>query len=349
MVFRGDWKAVLQRTEEELIALIQTPSVSIRTIDTPIPNNLCVQKRCCNKQQKEQLVMHAIQVKSTKTTTTNAPPLVLVHGYTAASMTFARNLVGLAEAFGTVYAVDLLGWGRSSRPSVSFSTTQETEAFFVESLHEWQREQRIESMILAGHSMGGYLSVAYAEQYPACVDRLLLMVPGGVQEQEEPKTSVSSVTLGSLWNSGVQLESLLRIMPHGKSIVDNVFGDYMSKEERRLMTEYIHANLMLSTPPVNKLFRVDSTAYQPLCHRIPKLREISSVSFIYAERDTWMKAEYGMDVQRRTTDFEVNVYMVNDAGHALHREFPDHFNAAVAVAAGKKISNRSLMPIVYGK
>lgn len=359
-MFDEHWKQVLQRTESELIALMQTNEVSIRTMDTPIPNTQYVLKRCCNKEKQEQLVMHSIQVKSITTgiaptaTTANdsSPPLVLIHGYTAASMVFARNLAGLAETFGTVYAVDLLGWGLSSRPRVSFETTQETEAFFIDSLFEWQQAQQIERIILAGHSLGGYLCVAYAEQHPACVDQLLLLVPGGVQEQTATSTTkkvVSSLTIGSLWNYGVQLESFIRILPStsGKAIINRFFGDYMSTYERRRMKEYLHANLMLPTPPVNKIFRMDSTAYQPLCYRIPKLRNISSVSFIYAERDNWMKVDYGLEVQRLTTDFKVNVYMIRDAGHALNWKHPEHFNAAVAIAAGKEISDPSLMPIVY--
>jgi pimeloyl-ACP methyl ester carboxylesterase len=367
-MFDDHWKQVLQRTESELIALMETNAVSVRTMDTPIPNTQFALKRCCNKEKQEQLIMHSIQVTRSTTANSsaptatraddNAPPLVLIHGYTAASMVFARNLVGLAQTFGTVYAVDLLGWGLSSRPRVSFETTHDTEAFFIDSLFEWQQAQQIERMILAGHSLGGYLCVAYAEQHPACVDQLLLLVPGGVQEQSRTTTTaastkkvVSSLTIGSLWNFGVQLESCIRIIPSsgGKSIINHFFGDYMSKDERRMMREYLHANLMLPTPPVNKIFRMDSTAYEPLCHRIPKLRNISSVSFLYAERDKWMKVDYGLDVQRETTDFKVNVYMIRDAGHALNWKHPEHFNAAVAIAAGKEISDTSLMPIVYGE
>ena len=43
-------------------------------------------------------------------------PLVLLHGYANGSLYFYRNLHGLSKFFGQIYALDMLGWGLSSRP-----------------------------------------------------------------------------------------------------------------------------------------------------------------------------------------------------------------------------------------
>jgi pimeloyl-ACP methyl ester carboxylesterase len=217
--------------------------------------------------------------------------------------------------------------------------------------------------------MGGYLSVAYTEQYPAAVERLILMVPAGVQDSSEElsnkqkkKSSLSSRIGTSLWNAGIHIhiEKMMQtLLPQriGKHWANQSFGNYMSTEERRLMTDYMHANVMLPLPPVHKLFRADSTAHAPLCHRIPKLlatsQELHSVNFIYAERDTWMKVEYGLNVQQRcaitTTSEQVTVCVVKDAGHALNFKHPQAFCTAVAVAAGMDIAteDKSLLPIMY--
>ena len=64
-------------------------------------------------------------------------PLVIVHGYMNGALYFYRNLLGLANHFGTVFSVDLLGWGLSSRPSLENlrdDSVETAEAFFVESL-----------------------------------------------------------------------------------------------------------------------------------------------------------------------------------------------------------------------
>ena len=46
-------------------------------------------------------------------------PLVLLHGYANGSLYFYRNLHGLSQFFGQIYALDMLGWGLSSRPKLS--------------------------------------------------------------------------------------------------------------------------------------------------------------------------------------------------------------------------------------
>jgi cardiolipin-specific phospholipase len=41
-------------------------------------------------------------------------------------------------------------------------------------MEAWRKVQGLNKMILCGHSLGGYLSFAYAERYPQHVDRLIL-------------------------------------------------------------------------------------------------------------------------------------------------------------------------------
>ena len=74
-------------------------------------------------------------------------PLVNLHGYMNAGAYFYRNLAGLCKHFPTVYAVDMLGWGLSSRPSweevKESETIESAEDFFVESLEAWRSVVRV--------------------------------------------------------------------------------------------------------------------------------------------------------------------------------------------------------------
>ncbi len=92
------------------------------------------------------------------------PPLVLLHGFGGGVALWAQNLDSLSSS-GPVYALDLLGFGRSSRPQ--FSTDAEgAEEQFVQALEAWREKVGLEEMVLLGHNLGGYLSAAYTLKYP---------------------------------------------------------------------------------------------------------------------------------------------------------------------------------------
>jgi len=67
---------------------------------------------------------------------------------------------------------------------------REAEAFFVDSLEEWREKMKLEKMTLVGHSLGAYMSVAYALKYPTRVSRLVLLSPAGVPR--DPNTTIPS-------------------------------------------------------------------------------------------------------------------------------------------------------------
>lgn len=110
---------------------------------------------------------------------TRGPPVVCMPGYAAGAAFFYRNLQGLAD-HARVHLVDWLGTGLSGRPPFRCRTREDAEAWFVESLEKWRQEQGLESMVLVGHSLGGYLSTTYAMKYPERVMHLVLVNPAGM-------------------------------------------------------------------------------------------------------------------------------------------------------------------------
>ena len=64
----------------------------------------------------------------------------------------------------------------------------EAESFFIDSLEEWRQKMGLERMTLIGHSLGGYLSIAYALKYPTRVSKLILLSPAGIPR--DPNTTV---------------------------------------------------------------------------------------------------------------------------------------------------------------
>lgn len=110
-------------------------------------------------------------------------PLVLVHGFAAGLAFWLQNLDAFAEKR-PVYALDLLGFGKSSRPH--FSRDPETiEMQFCESIERWRQVMQIPKMILLGHSFGGFLSTSYATKYPEHVEHLILADPWGFNQKPD--------------------------------------------------------------------------------------------------------------------------------------------------------------------
>ncbi|KAF2014243.1 alpha/beta-hydrolase [Aaosphaeria arxii CBS 175.79] len=115
--------------------------------------------------------------------------LVMVHGYGAGLGFFYRNFEAMSRAEGwKVFALDLLGMGRSSRPAFKIHAKdkegkiKEAENWFVDALEEWRIKRGLDRFTLLGHSLGGYLAVAYALKYPGRLNKLILASPVGIPE-----------------------------------------------------------------------------------------------------------------------------------------------------------------------
>jgi 2-hydroxy-6-oxonona-2,4-dienedioate hydrolase len=110
------------------------------------------------------------------------PPVVLVHGLGVSS----RYMVPLAEQlseFYPVWAPDLPGHGRSSRPQHVLDIRQLAAA-----LHKWMQGIGIERGVLIGNSMGCQVIVELADLAPECISAAVLLGPtmdpsGGVVGQ----------------------------------------------------------------------------------------------------------------------------------------------------------------------
>jgi cardiolipin-specific phospholipase len=115
--------------------------------------------------------------------------LVILHGYGAGLGFFYKNFEGLSRVNGwKVYALDLLGMGRSTRPPFKVHSKDrqksitEAEDWFIDALEEWRVKRKIDNFTLLGHSLGGYMAVAYALKYPGHLDKLVLASPVGIPE-----------------------------------------------------------------------------------------------------------------------------------------------------------------------
>lgn len=263
---------------------------------------------------------------------------------------FYRNFVGLSRAFHNIYALDLLGWGLSSRPKVAkhhYSSPSDAEDWYVESIEAWRTVEKIPRMHLVGHSMGGYMAAAYAERYPDRVETLTLLSPVGVPKEDleeiaekRKRHSWTFRAVGFIFRNlfaGVSPGDMMRSMPSKfvrQKCLDYVTGripDITNQSEQVALADYLYFNNMHTSSGERLLplfLTQNAFAKDPLIHRIPQLR-IPQCTFLYGSQD-WMDIQGGKDVQemcRRAGDGpRIHVGTVPKAGHLLMLDNPSEVN-----------------------
>lgn len=148
------------------------------------------------------LHLNEFEVVNTEADACRDTDMVVLHGYGAGLGLFFQNFDAWSSIPGSrVFALDLLGFGRSARPKFTvptkdvgqrddegrFPAVLETEAWFVDSIERWRARKGLDSFVLMGHSLGGYLAAAYALQHPERVRKLIMVSPAGVERGYKPE------------------------------------------------------------------------------------------------------------------------------------------------------------------
>ena len=95
--------------------------------------------------------------------------VVLIHGFLE-NTTMWKNVVPEISKRNRVVTIDLLGHGKTD--CIGYMHTME---LFAETIAAVLKELRIRKCILVGHSLGGYIALAFAEKHPQKVKGLCLM------------------------------------------------------------------------------------------------------------------------------------------------------------------------------
>lgn len=107
--------------------------------------------------------------------------IVLLHGFLESS-TIWKDVIFLLKETHQVIAVDLLGHGKTDK--LGYIHSMETIAEMVDAV---LTELKVEKASFIGHSMGGYVALAFAEQFPQKTGKLVLLNSTTVADSEERK------------------------------------------------------------------------------------------------------------------------------------------------------------------
>ena len=106
-------------------------------------------------------------------------PILCVHGLTANCRCWDVIASSLAPE-NNILAMDLRGRGLSDKPSAGYSLQHHIRDIFC--VLDDLKQERI---VLMGHSLGAYISLAFAANYPERTEKLILMDGGGQLTQDQ--------------------------------------------------------------------------------------------------------------------------------------------------------------------
>lgn len=240
--------------------------------------------------------------------TAGVPPLVVVPGFLAGAGWFWRNLGPIARESGsTVFVMDCIGAGLSSRPRRNFKAMrkEDVEDVLCADLERFVKALRLDRFVLAGHSLGGLISANYALRYPHRVVSLIGLSSAGLPESPPTLDRLLSTWEGKLlkvlWDN-LRPGSVARAMgPWGPAMATRysqrrLRKGQLTEEEREALAEYLfHTTAAPSSLDgvLSSVFQPLAWAHRPLKWRFSELRV--RADFIYGESD-WMRWEHSAEL-----------------------------------------------------
>lgn len=283
----------------------------------------------------------------------DAPPVVLVHGYGAGLAYWWRNLAALAEQ-NRVYAIDLPGFGRSSREPLqpradpdpgaepAEADVDAAESYFVDAIAEWRERVGVDRFVLCAHSFGGMVAGVFAVRHPEAVAHLALVSPFGLPGQPtirpelraDSRARVAVRTVERAWRGGITPNRVMSVLgPAGEAAVQWALSGRLrglNDGERRAAAGYSYqlwAAEEAGEGALATLYHPFGWARRPLERRL--LGVGTTVSFVYGAHD-WMDSRPAERLALADPERFTGVSVVPGGGHNMFVESPGAFDSVIA-------------------
>lgn len=278
------------------------------------------------------------------------PAILLVHGFGASTDHWRKNITGLCDDF-EVFAIDLLGFGRSAKPKLEYSGN-----LWRDQLHDFITEVIGQKAVLVGNSLGGYASLCVAAQCPDAAAGLVLLNSAGPFSENQPSPEPEALqTQIEPPNANEQLQKLLG---------DVVKWFFQQPLAQFLLFQYIKQKWVIRQT-LEKVY-LDKTAitdqlveeiYRPACDTgafdvfssvfsTPQgekvdvlLKQLTCpLLMLWGEADPWVHARERSQKFRQYYP-ELTEHFLN-AGHCPHDEVPDVVNQQIINWLSSAIAER---------
>lgn len=158
------------------------------------------------------------------------PYLVLLHGFPEDNSLWDMVIPGIEQEFGLIIP-DLPGAGKSD---LQEDTSMESLA---ESIKQLLDHEQADTVVMAGHSMGGYVTMAFADLYPEYLKGYALVHSTATADTEEKK-EIRRKAIALIQKGGKE--------PFVKGMIPNLFGDWFKAAHPEIIEKQIARSLLMS-------------------------------------------------------------------------------------------------------
>lgn len=248
------------------------------------------------------------------------PPLLLVHGFGASTDHWRKNIWALQADF-EVWAIDLLGFGRSAKPELAYSGE-----LWRDQLQDFIKEVIGTGVVLAGNSLGGYISLCVAAEYPESVLGVILLNSAGpfsdggmTSKKPNPLQSLVRSILLQPWAS-YWLFQYMRQRGNIRKTLEKVYLD------KNAVTEELVEDIYRPSCDTGAAQVFASVFKTPQGKTVDKLlQEIKCpLLLLWGEADPWMNSQERGAKFREYYANLTEYYL--QAGHCPHDEIPTEVN-----------------------
>jgi triacylglycerol lipase len=173
----------------------------------------------------------------------SGPEVILLHGLGGDKGNWRMTLPVLAARF-HVYAPDQIGFGQSDKPQINYRV-----ATLVDFLNAFYKKVGISKATLVGNSLGGWVAMDFALQYPDKVNRLVLVDSGGYSFKRTGGVAPArEVLLGLNPSSLAGTKQLMAIVFHNKAfstdaVAEQVFTEHLRKNDGYTINRFVDSIL----------------------------------------------------------------------------------------------------------
>ena len=247
--------------------------------------------------------------------------VILIHGLGGSACGWLPSIAAVAAQH-HVYALDLIGHGRTGQPDSGSLTVADMIRF----IKSFMAEFKIDRAHVIGHSMGGAISLMLAIDSPERVNKLVLVDSGGLGKEIALTYRIMSLPfVGELLASHLSRVNLKKFANDLRASVQNAayITDELIENLYRVEVNPEHAKMLLKASRVGVNWTGQKKSiYGPMLRQLAYIQNPTLV--IWGRQDILVPLSHGELAAKTMPD--ARLVVIDQCNHVPMFEQPDLFN-----------------------